>query len=74
MYLIPAFSFFRHSGFVSGSTSLLPSINQMMSSSCSIHREFAFSRRPESSLSFSLHALRKKLNESKSVKPTLRTF
>jgi len=44
MYLIPAFSFFRHSGFVSGSMSLFTPTNQI-DSSCNIRREFDFFRR-----------------------------
>ena len=42
MYLIHAFSFFIHSGFVSGSMSMFTSTNQIYSS-CNIRREFDFS-------------------------------
>ena len=44
LYLIPAFSFFGHSGFVSGSMSLFTPTNQI-DSSCNIRREPSFFRR-----------------------------
>ena len=55
MNMIPTFSLKRHNGFVSGSTSLFTSTNQIVSS-CNIRREFDFPGVRNRQLSLSLRS------------------